>query len=62
VQFTIAANGRFSGIRVVGGSGSKELDQAAKTTLTRLARFKPIPDAVGRGSWTVRVPIVYRLN
>ena len=62
VQFTIAANGSFSAIHVRGSSGSAELDKAAVQTLQRLARFKPIPSAIGRSSWTVRVPIVYRIR
>ena len=62
VQFTIAADGSFSAIHVSGSSGSEELDKAAVQTLQRLARFKPIPSAIGRSSWTVRVPIVYRIR
>ncbi|MCF7984460.1 MAG: energy transducer TonB [Thiohalocapsa sp.] len=62
VQFTIASDGGFSGIGVSVSSGSRELDDAALTTIRRLGRFKPIPLKVGRNRWTVRVPIVYRLN
>jgi protein TonB len=62
VQFTIAANGAFSAVRVSGSAGHSTLDEAALATVRRLGRFKPIPGAVGRSRWTVRVPIVFRLN
>ena len=62
VQLTIHANGKFSGIRVGASSGSKELDKAAMVAIKRLGHFKPIPKAVGRSRWTVRVPITYKLR
>ncbi len=62
VQFTIAADGRFSAIRVSRTAGAASLDDAATQTVRRLARFDPIPAAIDRESWTVRVPIVFRLN
>lgn len=62
VQFTISAGGSFSGIGVSTSSGTSELDKAAVTTVKRLGKFKPIPKSTGRTSWTVRVPIVYRLK
>jgi TonB family protein len=62
VQFTIAADGAFSGIRVSRSAGVATLDEAAEHTVRRLARFEPIPAAIGRNRWTVRVPIAFRLN
>jgi protein TonB len=62
VQFTIAANGSFSGVQVSQSAGAEALDAAATGTVERLARFDPIPAAIGRDRWTVRVPIVFRLN
>jgi TonB family protein len=62
VQFTIAANGAFSGIRVSQSTGVAALDDAALHTVRRLGRFEPIPAVLGRSQWTVRVPIVFRLN
>lgn len=62
VQFTIAADGGFSGIRVSRSAGAQSLDDAAERTVRRLARFDPIPRVIGRQHWTVRVPIVFRLN
>ncbi|MCG6940310.1 MAG: TonB family protein [Thiohalocapsa sp.] len=62
VQFTIAANGAFSAIHVSHGAGDAALDEAAAATVRRLARFEPIPAVIGRSRWTVRVPIVFRLN
>lgn len=62
VQFTIAADGAFSGIRVSRSAGAASLDDAAARTVRQLARFDPIPPVIGRRHWTVRVPIVFRLN
>ncbi len=62
VQFTIAADGAFSGIRVSRSAGAASLDDAAAQTVRQLARFDPIPPGIGRRHWTVRVPIVFRLN
>lgn len=62
VQFTIAANGVFSGIRLSQSTGVAALDAAAEHTVRRLGRFEPIPAVLARSQWTVRVPIVFRLN
>jgi protein TonB len=62
VSFTLEADGRIIGIRVVKGSGSSVLDEAAVKTLERLGRFKPIPKAIGRSRWTLRVPIGFTLR
>jgi protein TonB len=62
VEFTIAANGDFMRIGVSESAGAAALDDAAVHTVRRLARFEPIPAAIGRRQWTVRVPIVFRLN
>jgi protein TonB len=62
VSFTLEGDGRITGIRVVKGSGSSLLDEGATKTLERLGRFKPIPKAIGRSRWTLRVPIGFTLR
>jgi protein TonB len=62
VQFTIGSDGTFSAIRVSQSAGHAVLDEAAIATVRGLGRFRPIPGVVGRTRWTVRVPIVFRLN
>ncbi len=62
VSFVLAQSGRISGARVDKSSGSARLDQAALDTLKRLGRYKPIPKALGRTSWRLRVPIRFALE
>ena len=62
VYFVIEGNGRISGARVDKSSGSSALDKAAVATLKRLKKFKPIPAALGRNRWAVRVPIKFSLK
>jgi len=62
VYFVLDRNGRISGARLAKSSGSGALDRAAVETLRRLARYKPIPDAIGRTRWPLRVPIRFALQ
>ena len=62
VSFVIAQNGRISGTRVDKSSGSSVLDKAAVETLQRLGKYKPIPKALGRSRWSLRVPIRFALE
>lgn len=62
VSFVLAKNGRISGTRVDKSSGSRALDEAAVETLRRLGRYKPIPEALGRTRWPLRVPIRFALE
>ncbi len=59
---TIQVDGRFSAIQLIQGSGHTLLDQAALTALNRLGRFKPIPPALARSTWSIQVPIRFRLD
>lgn len=59
VQFSIAANGRASGIRVVKSSGNAALDKAAIATVKRAAPFPAIPPGSGRSSWKFTVPLLF---
>lgn len=62
VSFVLAQSGRISGARVDKSSGSGTLDKAALETLKRLGRYKPIPKAIGRTRWRLRVPIRFALK
>jgi len=62
VEFVLDRNGRISGSSLGRSSGSSVLDQAAVDTLRRLARYKPIPEALGRTRWRLRVPIRFALE
>lgn len=59
VAFTISANGNASGVRMVRGSGSPVLDQAALEAVQRAAPFPPIPAESGRKSWPFAVPLAF---
>jgi protein TonB len=57
VQFTVAAAGQASGVRVVKSSGNPVFDKAAMATVQRAAPFPPIPPEAGRSSWTFTMPL-----
>lgn len=59
VQFSIAANGGASGIRVVRSSGNAVLDKAAIATVKRAAPFPAIPPGSGRSSWKFTMPLLF---
>jgi protein TonB len=62
VSFVIYKDGKLKGITVANGSSHELLDKAALDTLHKLRRFKPIPDAIGREQWKLRVPINFALR
>ena len=62
VSFAIAKNGRISNARVDKSSGSSALDKVAVATLRRLGQYKPIPKALDRSKWSLRVPIRFALE
>jgi protein TonB len=62
VYFVLDQQGRIRDARLDKSSGSSALDQAAVETLRRLARYKPIPEALGRARWQLRVPIRFALE
>ena len=62
LRLVLAGDGGFAELDVTGSSGSGRLDRAALETLQRVARFDPIPALLGRDSWSITVPIVYRLR
>jgi len=60
IGFTVLADGRVSGVRVVSSSGSPALDQAALDTIARATPFPPIPAAAQRASWKFVMPLNFR--
>lgn len=62
VAFVVTAEGRIREVRIHKTSGESSLDDAALKALQRLNRFKPIPEVIGRRSWSMRVPIRFDLR
>jgi len=62
VKFIISLNGEISQVDVGKTSGSKILDRAAVSSVRRLKRFKPIPEALKRDRWELFVTIHYNLE
>ncbi len=62
LTFVLQADGRIDRVQVAKSTGDTELDEAAVQALNRLGRFKPIPLAIGRESWTLRIPIRFDLR
>jgi protein TonB len=62
VYFVLDRNGRIRDARLDKSSGSSILDRSAVDTLRRLARYKPIPESLGRSRWPLRVPIRFALE
>ncbi|PTM93520.1 TonB family protein [Mycoplana dimorpha] len=57
VSFVVDASGGVGRIRIVRGSGSPELDEAALAVVRRAAPFPPIPPQAGRSSWAFTLPL-----
>jgi len=62
VAFVLQADGRITGVEVRRSSGSDLLDRAAVEALEKLARYQPIPEALQRHRWALRVPINFALD
>lgn len=60
LHFVGHADGRVSEARIVEGSGSRALDDAARAMLRRAEPLSPFPDDLGRESLTV--PVAFRLR
>lgn len=57
VSFVVNASGGVGSVRIVQGSGSADLDNAALETVRRAAPFPPIPPESGRSSWQFTLPL-----
>ncbi len=62
VEFTIKQDGSISGIHIVSSSGHASLDRATIQAVKNIDGDYPIPDALGRDSWTFSIPVIYRLR
>ncbi|MDJ0741488.1 MAG: energy transducer TonB, partial [Gammaproteobacteria bacterium] len=62
VAFVIAADGAISDVAVASSSGYRRLDAAARDAVRSLRRFEPIPEALARDRWPIRVPLDFRLR
>jgi protein TonB len=62
VAFVVQADGHITDVEVRRSSGSKLLDEAAAEALEKLARYQPIPEALRRRRWPLRVPINFALD
>lgn len=59
VSFTVSASGEVSGIRIVGGSGSPVLDEAALNAVRKAEPFPKIPEDANRSSWPFTLPLQF---
>jgi protein TonB len=59
VEFVVRSNGEVDGLRMVGSSGYRILDEAAFTIIKEASPFPPLPE--GRERLKITIPIVYRL-
>ena len=62
VEFTIKQDGSISGIHIIASSGHASLDRATIQAVKNIDGDFPIPDALGRDSWTFSIPVIYRLR
>lgn len=62
IEATVSNYGRVMDCRVIGSSGSGDLDETACTMVTRRARFRPAYDSEGRATQgTYRTRVVWQL-
>jgi protein TonB len=62
VAFTLRKDGMITDISVTRSSSFTALDDAGANTLSKLARFQPIPDAVSETDLKLVLPIEFRLE
>jgi len=59
VSFTISASGGVSSARIVKGSGSPVLDEAALNAVRKAEPFPKIPEGANRSSWPFTLPLQF---
>ncbi|WP_276120612.1 energy transducer TonB [Pararhizobium qamdonense] len=59
VSFTVSTVGGVSGVRIVKGSGSPVLDEAAINAVRKAEPFPKIPEAANRTSWLFTIPLQF---
>ena len=56
------ADGTYSSIRIVRGSGVQALDNAALEAVQAVGRFRSIPAEIKRDPWSFEIRLVYALQ
>lgn len=63
LHFRLLANGTVDDVSVIGSSGHRALDDAARQLLNNLEPLPPLPDSSGQAAYlTFELPVVYRLR
>lgn len=62
VAFTLLKDGHIINARVLKSSGFARLDEAAKTAVTSVKEFDPIPDEIGLNSIDLEIPVRFSDN
>lgn len=62
VAFTVEADGRLAGVRVVESSGSELLDEAALEAVRKAAPFPSFPAGIERRRWDFTLPLSFSLD
>jgi TonB family protein len=62
LKIFISKSGELEEIKILSSSGYKILDNAAIDTVKRASPFNSIPDEIGRGSLTLKLDIVFKLE
>ena len=61
VGFRLLKDGLIAGVRIVHATGFSLLDEAALRSVTRLGRFRPVPNEISGGGLNVVLPVEFRL-
>ncbi len=59
VRFSVSAGGGVSGVRIVRGSGSPVLDEAALNAVRNAEPFPKIPEGANRTNWLFELPLQF---
>lgn len=62
LTFTVSGNGGVSDLKMIHSSGSKILDDAALSAVTRAAPFQPFPESLKINSLSMVITLVFKLN
>lgn len=62
VAFTVHADGRISDVRIVGEPVSRSLERAAREAVTRVGRFRPLPDNAPSKPMRLRIAVRFDLG
>lgn len=62
VAFTVHADGRISDVHIVGEPLSRSLERAAREAVTRVGRFRPLPDNAPSKPMRLRIAVRFDLG